>query len=261
MGKNTNGDCPKRTYRTLLVDMDGVLAEVSKSYRIAIEKTCHSYGATSVTQQTISDAKAAGNANDDWKLSHRLILADPGGQQDVTLEQVTDTFEKFYQGDGTTPGLYTLESLIPSRETLLELRKRSRPGMGIVTGRPRKDCMMFLKLHDLTDLFGAVYCMEDGPGKPDPFPVVRACELLGVEPSGSVVLLGDTPDDVAAAVAAGCRAAAVVTPEVVKACRAAGTDPSESTMAAAMRERGADVILAPGFAELVDMFEQREVLN
>lgn len=252
MSSSTN---PK--YQTLLVDMDGVLAEVSKSYRAAIVATCHEYGATQVTQDTVTEYKAMGNANDDWKLSLALILDDPDGQKDVTLQEVTDTFEKFYQGDGDTPGLCTLETLIPSRETLLELRKRSHPGVGIVTGRPRKDCMLFLQQHGLEDLIDATYCMEDGPSKPDPAPVLRVCELLNVKPSRSVVLVGDTPDDVRATVLAGCSGVGVITPEGFAAQQAAGEPYEASPLCAAMKEAGADEIFVPGFAGLVGRFEER----
>lgn len=241
-------------YQTLLVDMDGVLAEVSGSYRAAILETCKTYGAKSVTDETVVAWKARGNANDDWKLSHDLIQEDPDGDNSVTLVQVTETFERFYQGHGDTPGLYKLETLIPARETLLELRKRSKPGVGIVTGRPRNDCIKFLREHDLEDLFDAMYCMEDGPSKPDPFPIKRVCELLGVEPSSSVVLVGDTPDDIGAAVAAGIRGVGVSTPEAVAACDAKGEHHTCATLSVVMKERGADVILPPGFSELVDMF-------
>ena len=247
-GTNTN------KYTTLLLDMDGVLAEVSQSYRAAIVKTCHTYGATSVDEHVVTEWKAKGNANDDWQLSHRIILNDPAGQKDVTLEQVTDTFERFYQGYGDTPGLYTLETLIPSMETLKELRKRSTPGIGIVTGRPRKDCMKFLQLYGLEDMVSAIYCMEDGPSKPNPFPVQRVCELLKVEPSRSVVLVGDTPDDVIAATAAGCSAVGVTTPEAAAAQQAKGEPHTSAVLSQVMMKNGADVVLAPGFAELVDMF-------
>ena len=258
-------DQPTMKYETLLMDMDGVLAEVSKSYRAAIEQTCHLYGATAVTQDTITQWKIRGNANDDWKLSRDLILDDPNGRKDITLEQVTETFERFYQGDGKTPGLCTLETLIPLKETLLELRRRSRPGVGIVTGRPRRDCLTFLQQHGLTDLVDATYCMEDGPSKPDPAPVRICCERLGVAPSSTVVLVGDTPDDIRAAVAAGCRAVGVLTPEGMAAApqttttdqlRAAVLD-AASPICVAMTEAGADVILEPGFAALVEMFVER----
>jgi HAD superfamily hydrolase (TIGR01548 family) len=243
-------------YTTLLLDMDGVLAEVSKSYRAAIIETCHKFGAKSVTADTVVEWKVRGNANDDWKLSYDLILDDPEGQKDVTLERVTEVFEEFYQGHGDTPGLYTLETLIPKRETLQELKKRSKPGIGIVTGRPRKDCMKFLQQHGLEDLISATYCMEDGPSKPDPFPVRRCCELLGVDPSESVVLVGDTPDDIKASLAAGCRAVGVVTPEAMEEYAAKGEPYTNSVLALAMSKAGADKVLPPGFSELVDMFAE-----
>jgi HAD superfamily hydrolase (TIGR01548 family) len=233
-----------RSFRTLLLDMDGVLAEVSRSYRAAIVETCHHFGACSVDHNVIAEAKTKGNANDDWKLSHSLIMADPDGQKDVTLEQVTAKFETLYQGTEETDGLYKLETLIPMVETLRELRKRSKTGMGIVTGRPRRDCEKFLRDFQLTELFAVTYCMEDGPSKPDHYPVTRTCELLGVTPDPSVVLVGDTPDDIRAAVAAGCTGVGVVTPD--------GT--VDSPLVDAMKSVGAVLILSPGLAELVAHF-------
>jgi len=257
----TAGDGEKKKYKTLLMDMDGVLAEVSRSYRAAIEATCHQYGATSVTQDAITESKIIGNANDDWKLSYDLIRADPNGRQDVTLEQVTETFEEYYQGkagDSSKPGLYKLETLIPKRETLLELKKRSAAGVGIVTGRPRNDCMTFLRTHDLEDLIDATYCMEDGPSKPSPVPVETCCKALNVAPDRTVVLVGDTPDDVTAAVSAGCSAVGVTTPEGCEASEAKSESHTDSKIAVAMQQAGADCILKPGFANLVDMFEETE---
>ena len=40
----------------------------------------------------------------------------------------------------------------------------------------------------LTHLFKASFCMEDGPAKPDPFPVTRAAELLGVKPADTALV-------------------------------------------------------------------------
>ena len=243
------------SYETVLFDMDGVLAEVSKSYREAIILTCKHYGATSVTHDTITEWKVRGNANNDWVLSRDLILADPNGRKDVTLEEVTETFEDFYQGKGDTPGLYKLETLLPTRELMLELRKRSKGGMGIVTGRPRSDCMKFLKDMDLTDLFDACYCAGEGPSKPDPYGVKKVCEDLGIKPSKAVVLIGDTPDDIRSAVAAGCSGIGVTTPEAVAAQESKGEPHTNAPLALAMTECGADVILPPGFAELVNYFK------
>ena len=244
------------------MDMDGVLAEVSQSYRAAILATCHHYGAKSVTQDTIADWKARGGCNNDWKLSLSLIQESPDGKlnnEGLTLEQVTETFEKFYQGDGgDVQGFCETESLIPTKETLAALAQRSTGGkLGIVTGRPRSDCDKFLKQHHLEHLVQACVCMEDGPAKPDPFPVLKCCELMGVTPSETVILLGDTPDDVRAALAAGCRAVGVATPEAVAEAEANGKPFDSSKLCVAMKECGVDVVLRPGFSDLVDLFESR----
>jgi hypothetical protein len=113
-------------FKTLLLDMDGVLAEVSKSYRSAIEMTCHYYGATSATQEAITECKIRGNANDDWKLSYDLIQADPHGRKDVTLQDVTDTFEKLYQGDGATGNAHTIASNVARVEKAIQARNWHR---------------------------------------------------------------------------------------------------------------------------------------
>ncbi|KAL3944948.1 MAG: hypothetical protein SGBAC_000982 [Bacillariaceae sp.] len=240
-------------YTTCLLDVDGVLAEVSKSYRAAIVSTCHKYGATSINEEVIGDWKAKGGANNDWKLSLDLINSDPNGQKDLSLDQVTETFEEFYQGTEGQPGLCDLESLIPSRATLEELRKRSKV-LALVTGRPKKDCEKFIKQNSLESLIDTYVCMEDGPPKPDPFPVLEACKKLGIQPSPSVILVGDTPDDIRAANAAGCKGVGVATPEAAAEQVKQGKSFDSTQLCLAMKECGAELILEPGFEKLLDYF-------
>ena len=78
----------------LLLDMDGVLAEVSKSYRASIVATCHHYNAKSVTFETVGEWKARGGCNNDWVLSLDLINDSSDGDKGLNLEQVTKTFEE-----------------------------------------------------------------------------------------------------------------------------------------------------------------------
>jgi histidinol-phosphate aminotransferase len=180
--------------QALLFDLDGVLADVSRSYRAAIAETAAAFGVR-VTGEDIARAKAAGNANNDWQLTHRLIAAGGGS---ATLADVTARFEEMYQGTAQQPGLRRHETVVPTR-ALLERLAAALP-LGIVTGRPRRDAERWLAESGLAPLFGAVACLEDGPLKPDPAPVRMALERLGV---ASAWLVGDTPDDVRAARAAG----------------------------------------------------------
>ena len=178
----------------VLFDMDGVLADVRRSYREAIARTCASFG-VEAGQAGIAAAKAAGHANDDWAVTHALVEA---AGVDVPFEEVRRRFEKLYQGDDLNPGLRRHETMIPDRSLLERLARSYR--LGIVTGRPRRDAEHFLEKHGVRGLFGAVVCREDGPLKPSPEPVGIA---LGLLEARTAWLLGDTPDDVRAAAGAG----------------------------------------------------------
>ena len=203
--------------KALLLDMDGVLADVRRSYREAIAKTCASFG-VDVGPVDINAMKAAGGANDDWAVT-RALLAQAGGE--VTPAEVKRRFEEAYQGTEEAPGLRRHETLIPDRQLIEQLARSFK--LGVVTGRPRKDAERFLKEQGVRGFFGAVVCREDGPLKPDPAPVRIAMERLGVE---SAWMLGDTPDDVHAAVAAGVVPVGVLPPgagaEIQSALDAAG---------------------------------------
>lgn len=176
--------------QAVIFDMDGVLADVSTSYREAILQTAASFG-VELTKEDISQEKARGNANNDWVVTQRA-LARRGVE--APLEEVTSRFENAYQGTADLPGLWQNESLLLSREALLNLKQRFR--LAVVTGRPRGDAERFLKHHNVADLFETMVCMEDGPLKPDPAPVLRVLERLDVQ---RALLVGDTPDDITAA--------------------------------------------------------------
>jgi HAD superfamily hydrolase (TIGR01548 family) len=170
--------------------MDGVLADDSKSYRQAVIDTAETYG-VSLTFKDVSEADAGGNANDVWIVTQRL-LAKNGVVED--LEDVTERFERIYQGTGRKPGLRESERLLIDVDRLRRIAKRFP--LGIVTGRPRKDAAYFLEKSGIADLFQTLVCHEDGPLKPDPAPVLRCLENLGVKRAW---MIGDTPDDITAA--------------------------------------------------------------
>lgn len=189
--------------QALLFDIDGVLADVSQSYRTAILETARSFG-VELTTAEIRQLKSEGNANNDWDLTRRA-MARRGVE--IELADVTARFERLYQGTASSPGLRERESCCVVPEVLRRLAQ-TMP-IGVVTGRPRADAERFLARHDLLDACGALVCMEDGPLKPSPAPVRSALRQLGVE---TAWFLGDTPDDAAAARAAGAVPLGVVAP-------------------------------------------------
>ncbi len=174
----------------IVFDMDGVMANVGKSYRQCIIGTCLHFGVT-VTPEQVQKQKSLPNSNNDWCVSHRII-----GRTDVSLQEVTDVFESLYAK------LKQLEWLMIHPSLFAALADRF--ALGIVTGRPRRDAVEFLTRFGIKKYFAdnAIVCMEDGPVKPSPAGMVRVLEALGKKAKNSVYL-GDTPDDQTAAIAAG----------------------------------------------------------
>ncbi|KAH7465866.1 imidazoleglycerol-phosphate dehydratase [Phytophthora ramorum] len=233
----------------LLLDMDGVLAEVSQSYRQAIVDTACHFGVR-VTHEDIDQHKLAGNANNDWQLTHRLIQDGLNGASAVpTLDAVTAQFEALYQGVGNTPGLCELETLLTPKGLLRELHRRLPKGMAVVTGRPRKDCAKFLRAHGIEDLFPVQICMEDCPPKPSPEPILLALKALGVS-AEHAAMVGDTVDDIIAGHKAGTQAYGVLTPQVFA---KSVLEQTPAAIGKVLEQVGASVVLNPGLAELLDL--------
>lgn len=178
----------------LLLDMDGVLADVSQSYRRTIIATADAFGVT-LGQDEVTRAKVEGQSNNDWILT-RLLMRRKGVR--ASLEDVTGTFEKIYQGTEEDPGLRRFEELLIERSTLERLARRLK--IGVVTGRPRGDAERFLREKRIGDLISVVVCMGEAEAKPSPEPVQLAMEKLGAERGWMV---GDTADDVRSARDAG----------------------------------------------------------
>jgi len=189
--------------QALLFDLDGVLADVSLSYRSAILQTAAHFG-LHLSNDDVHAFKARGNANNDWIVTHQLLAE---GGVNVEFEHAKARFEDLYQGTSTIKGLWEEETLLISRDWVLDLKKSYQ--LAIVTGRPRKDAERFLRHFDLEDVFETLVCMEDGPAKPNPEPLNVAMRYLGVERAW---MFGDTRDDLEAARSAQILPVGVVAP-------------------------------------------------
>jgi HAD superfamily hydrolase (TIGR01548 family) len=193
--------------RAILLDIDGVVADVSGSYRRCIIETAAHFGVT-LERSDIADAKRRGDANNDWVLTRALIAGRVAPNDPPSLEEITARFEAIYNGSGGTLGLHECETLIGDAETLRKIA--ARLPIAAVTGRPRRDAERFLERHGVLDVFSSLVCMEDADApKPDPSSVSLALKQLGVDRAWMV---GDTPDDARAARGAGVCPIGVVAP-------------------------------------------------
>jgi len=178
----------------LIFDMDGVLVEVTESYRETIQQTVEHFTGKRPDRETIQEWKNRGGWNDDWALSHALIK-----EQGVHLEysQVVDHFQKIFHGDGTN-GLMLRERWI-AKDGLFE-RLSARATCAVFTGRLRWEAELTLKRF-CPNMFHPVIGVDDVQRpKPNPEGIHLIEQMV---PHERVWYAGDTVDDARAALAAG----------------------------------------------------------
>jgi HAD superfamily hydrolase (TIGR01548 family) len=181
----------------IVFDMDGVLAEVSESYREAIVQTVRHFTGKQIDRELIQDYKNRGGWNNDWALSQQ-IAADLGVE--VDYDTVVDRFNVFFlgpQGDGE--GLIQRERWFPKPGFLERLGERH--DFAIFTGRVRYEVAITLRRFANGVDFDPILCADEvAAGKPAPDGLI---EIQRRKPARKLWYIGDTVDDARCARAAG----------------------------------------------------------
>ena len=185
----------------IVFDMDGVLAEVTESYREAIVQTVEYFTGNRIARGLIQQYKNAGGWNNDWALSQK-IASDLGVE--IEYQTVVDYFNQIFiggeNGEGKNEeGLIRRESWIP--EPGLLNRLGSRFDLSIFTGRLRYELDITLARFAPEIRFHPIVCAEH-VSKPKPAPEgLHAIQRM--MPSSKLWYVGDTIDDARSASAAG----------------------------------------------------------
>lgn len=179
----------------IVFDMDGVLTEVSESYREAIVQTVESFTDQRISRDLIQQYKNRGGWNNDWALS-KQIAADLGF--DLAYDDVVDRFNQLFLGENGN-GLITRERWFPKPGLLERLTERCE--LAIFTGRLRYEADISLRRFANGLRFDPIICAENVTvGKPAP-DGLHAIQQM--KPASKLVYVGDTVDDARSASAAG----------------------------------------------------------
>ncbi len=139
----------------LVFDMDGVLVDVTESYRETIAQTVQHFTGLRIGNERIQQAKNEGGWSDDWKLSHHLVtLAGVG----VPFEAVQARFQELFLGNGED-GLMRRERWIAQPGKLESLYERFC--FAVFTGRPREEARMTLDRFAPELIFDPIVAMYD----------------------------------------------------------------------------------------------------
>ena len=179
----------------IVFDMDGVLAEVTESYREGVVRTVEHFTGERIERELVQQYKNAGGWNNDWALSQR-ICADLG--QRVDYGTVVDYFNEIFIGQNGD-GLIQRERWFP-QPGLLE-RLGTRFGLAIFTGRLRYELDITLERFAPELAFDPIICAEHvANGKPAPDGLLA---IRRMKPGRRLWYVGDTVDDARSARSAG----------------------------------------------------------
>jgi len=178
----------------LVFDMDGVLVDVTESYRETIARTVECFTGVKPSRERIQELKNEGGWNDDWKLTHHIVTQ--AGVQ-APFENVKARFQEIFRGDGTG-GLMSRERWVARPGVLEALSARFH--LAVFTGRPRDEAWIALERFAPGLRFDPVVTMDDVERrKPDPEGLLRILERYR---ACEVYYIGDTVDDARCARAA-----------------------------------------------------------
>ena len=166
-------------YKAVVFDMDGVLVDTEKIYRLCWKKNGMSIGIPDDEMEHVCDRVAGGN-----KITNARVFKDIMGEDFQYLQfrqRTMDLFDEYVAEHG-------VEIKRHVAETLCFLQSRGiRIALATSTGRER--AMQRLSHVGILDFFEEMVCGDEiVKGKPNPDIYIRACEKIGVSPEEAVAV-------------------------------------------------------------------------
>ncbi|MEG4915651.1 MULTISPECIES: TIGR01548 family HAD-type hydrolase [unclassified Microcoleus] len=192
----------------LVFDIDGVVRDVSGSYRRAIADAVEHFtaGAFRPNSLDIDSLKSEGVWNNDWQASFELVcryfegIGRSRNELALNYDELVAFFQSRYRGpdEKNWTGYICDEPLLLSPAYLENLT-----GGGVVWGffsGAMRDEAAYVLSGKLSLNSPVLVAMEDAPGKPDPAGLFAAIEQLetlhGLEENLPVIYAGDTVADI-----------------------------------------------------------------
>ena len=192
----------------ILFDIDGVIRDVTNSYRMAIQETVNFFIGFRPSMEDIDSIKSEGCWNNDWDLSlemiNRHIQKNDLPFLAPTRKILIECFENFYFGGDPNhnssewSGFIKNETLLV-KQTLFNDLTQQRIGWGFVSGAELASAKYVLE-HRLGLATAPLIAMGEAPDKPDPTGFISLSSKLSIRPLGfsnhPIAYIGDTVADV-----------------------------------------------------------------
>ncbi|MFE4104938.1 TIGR01548 family HAD-type hydrolase [Almyronema epifaneia] len=190
-------------------DIDGVIRDVSGSYRRAVADTVEHFTAAAYrpTAEDIDQLKSEGCWNNDWQASQELIYryfetqGQTRSQLALSYDELVDFFQRRYRGaDLENPdqwdGYISQEAILAEQVYFAQL-SHDQVAWGFFSGATQGSASYILERR-IGLRQPVLVAMEDAPGKPDPTGLLKTVTLIeqqGILPGLPVVYAGDTVAD------------------------------------------------------------------
>lgn len=189
----TPSPLPLNELQAAIVDLDGTLVDTLGDFERAIALTHADLGLPAVDREFIGRSVGRGSQ---YLLAQTLARAGAGpGLQDAAWMHYQRRYAEVNGRHAEVfPGV---------REGLAAMRARGW-ALACVTNKPRAFALQLLRDKGLDAAFAHVFGGDSFERhKPDPLPLLKACEALGTVPARTL-MVGDSRHDCDAARAAGC---------------------------------------------------------
>lgn len=187
---------PLQNIRAVILDLDGTMIDSVPDLNVALNGMLKELALPAVNESTIRMFVGRGTPHlVKSTLSVYLNQDDVGKIQENALTL-------FYKHYRIVNGQYS--HLYPHVKEGLKRMAEKQLKIACVTNKPSVFTEPLLATNSLYAFFDAIYCADTFPKKkPDPFPMIMACQKFGLS-SHQVVAIGDSVNDATAARAAGC---------------------------------------------------------
>jgi len=179
-----------RSAQMLVFDMDGVLVDVTESYRETIVKTVEHFTGRTISRDSIQEYKNQGGWNNDWLLSQKIC-------RDLGIEIPYATVIEYFNYLFLDQGMIHRERWLP-RDGFLD-RLGERFEFAIFTGRTTQEAEITLKREGVRDRFLLLSADDVECEKPAPDGLLK---IAAMHPGKKLLYIGDTVDDARCAKAA-----------------------------------------------------------
>lgn len=199
----------KKNYKLILFDKDGVLINSMHTSFQAFNNMLKHYGLEKWDEKRLRKDFWGGHDESTLKKAYPNIL-------EVKRKEMVEYYHK------RRLELEHLTKIYPSTIPVLEALK-GKYKLGLITSSYKHLAEKILKLFNLLKYFDVVVGGDEVKPKPAPDPILKACEILKINPK-ETVYVGDNVQDIGSGKAAGCMTIAITTTKSRKELESIGSD-------------------------------------